>query len=98
MRPLVNLPPRVRGAYALQVVGRMRPGVSVRTAESDLGAVAAGLATEYPQTNKGRGIALERLHDSMIGSDLRVTSLLFLGAGLTGFAALRRRYAKPRRD
>jgi putative ABC transport system permease protein len=86
MRPLVNLPPRVRGAYALQVVGRMRPGVSVRAAEFDLGAVAAGLATEYPQTNKGRGIALERLHDSMIGSDLRVTSLLFLG--VVGFVLL----------
>ena len=41
MRSLVNLPPRVRGAYALQVVGRMKPGVSIEAAESELGAVAA---------------------------------------------------------
>ena len=86
MRPLVNLPPRVRGAYALQVVGRMKPDVSIQAAESDLAAVAAALATEFPQTNKGRTVALQRLHDSMIGSDLRVTSKLFLA--VVGFVLL----------
>ena len=86
MRPIINLPPRARAAYALQVVGRLRPGVSIEAAESDLGAVAATLATEYPQTNKGRGVSLERLHDSMIGSDLRTTSMLFLG--VVGFVLL----------
>jgi putative ABC transport system permease protein len=86
MRPLVNLPPRVRGAYALQVVGRMRPGVTVQAAESDLAAVAAGLATEFPQTNKDRSVSLEPLHASMIGSDLRLTSMLFLG--VVGFVLL----------
>ncbi|HET7697050.1 MAG TPA: ABC transporter permease [Vicinamibacterales bacterium] len=79
MRPIKGLPPRLRAAYALQVVGRMKPGVSVETAASDLQAVAAGLATEFPQTNKGRGVAVETLHRTMIGSDLRVTSMLFLG-------------------
>jgi putative ABC transport system permease protein len=86
MRPLVNLPPRARAAYMLQVVGRMKPGVSIQAAESDLGAVAAGLASEFPQTNKDRGVKLERLHDSMIGSDLRLTSMLFLG--VVGFVLL----------
>ena len=86
MRPLVNLPPRVRGAYALQVVGRMKPGVTIQAAESDLGAVAAGLATEFPQTNKDRSVSLEPLHASIIGSDLRLTSMLFLG--VVGFVLL----------
>ena len=36
MRPLVNLPPQARGAYMLQVVGRMKPGVSIKAAEADL--------------------------------------------------------------
>jgi predicted permease len=61
-------------------------GVSIQAAESDLSAVAAGLASEFPQTNKGRGVKLERLHDSMIGSDLRLTSMLFLG--VVGFVLL----------
>jgi putative ABC transport system permease protein len=86
MLPFVNLPPQTRSAYMLQVVGRMRPGVSIQTAESDLGAVAAGLAGEFPQTNKGRGVTLERLHTSMVGGDLRLTSMLFLG--VVGFVLL----------
>jgi putative ABC transport system permease protein len=86
MRSLVNIPPRARAAYVLQVVGRLKPGVSIKAAEADLGAVADGLAREFPQTNQGRGIALESLHDSMIGSDLRRTSMLFLG--VVGFVLL----------
>jgi putative ABC transport system permease protein len=86
MRPLVNLPPRARAAYALQVVGRMRPGVSIAAAEADLSAVADGLAGEFPDTNSGRGVTLESLHRSMIGGDLRTTSLLFVG--VVGFVLL----------
>ena len=86
MRPLVNLPPRARGFYAFQVVGRLKPGVSIAAAETDLAAVAENLAREFPQTNKGRGVALEGMHDSLIGSDLRLTSMLFLG--VVGFVLL----------
>ena len=86
MRPVVNLPPRTRSAYMLQVVGRLRPGVTIQAAESDLGAVAASLATEFPQTNKDRSVSLEPLHASMIGSDLRFTSIMFLG--VVGFVLL----------
>ena len=86
MRSLVNLPPRARGAYALQVVGRLKPGFSIEAAEADLGAVADGLAGEFPQTNQGRGVTLEGLHKSMIGSDLRLTSMLFVG--VVGFVLL----------
>jgi len=86
MRPIKGLPPRVRAAYALQVVGRLKPAVSIETATSDLEAVAAALAGEFPQTNAGRSVALEPLHATMIGSDLRVTSMLFLG--VVGFVLL----------
>jgi putative ABC transport system permease protein len=86
MRPFVNLPPQARRAYMLQVIGRLRPGVSIQAAESDLRAVAAALETEFPQFNKGRGVTLERLHDSMVGSDLRLTAMLFLG--VVGFVLL----------
>ena len=86
MRPLVNLPPRARGFAAFQVVGRLKPGVSIKAADADLAAVADALAGEFPQTNKGRGVTLEGMHDSMIGSDLRLTSMLFLG--VVGFVLL----------
>jgi len=86
MRPITNLPPRVRAAYGLQAVGRVRPGVTIEAAEADLAAVADRLAREFPQTNKGRGVMLEALHDTFIGSDLRQTSILFLG--VVGFVLL----------
>jgi putative ABC transport system permease protein len=86
MRPIKGLPPRARGAYVLQVIGRIRPGVSIEAATSDLQSVSTGLASEFPQTNKGRSVAAESLHRSMIGSDLRVTSMLFLG--VVGFVLL----------
>jgi putative ABC transport system permease protein len=86
MRSFVNMPPRVRGAYILQTVGRMKPGVEIAAAQSDLQAVAEGLTREFPQTNTGRSVRLEFLHDTMIGSDLKTTSMLFLG--VVGFVLL----------
>jgi putative ABC transport system permease protein len=86
MRPLVNLPPRARAFYALQVVGRLKPGISISAAESDLRSVAAALAREFPQTNTGRSVTLDPLHDSMIGTDMRSTAMLFLG--VVGFVLL----------
>jgi len=86
MRSIANLPPRARAAYALQVVGRMKPGVAIEAAQSDLSAVANGLAGEFPQTNTGRGVRLEPMHDTIIGGDLKTTSLLFLG--VVGFVLL----------
>ncbi len=86
MRPITNLNPRARGAYVVQAVGRLKPGVSITAAEVDLRAVADDLAREFPQTNKGRGLYLEPMHDSLVGRDLRRTSMLFLG--VVGFVLL----------
>ena len=87
MRPFpASMPPRARAAYQLQVVGRMKPGVAIEAAQSDLAAVANGLATEFPEINQGRSVRLEPMHDTMIGSDLKTTSMLFLG--VVGFVLL----------
>jgi putative ABC transport system permease protein len=86
MRPFVSMPPRARGAYMLQAVGRLKPGVGVAAAQSDLAAVAEGLAREYPDFNKGRTVTVEPLRDTMIGTDLKTTSMLFLG--VVGFVLL----------
>jgi putative ABC transport system permease protein len=72
-------PPAARAAHMLEAIGRLRAGVRLEAADADLGAVAAGLARELPKTNKGRGVRLEPLHEAVIGSDLRLTSMLFLG-------------------
>jgi putative ABC transport system permease protein len=48
--------------------------------------VAAGLAREYPDTNAGRGVALQPLHEAVIGGEVRRTAFLFLG--VVGFVLL----------
>ena len=87
MRPFPpNMPPRARASYQLQVVGRMKPGVAIEAARADLAAVAEDLSREYPEFNKGRTVTIEPLHDTMVGSDLKTTSMLFLG--VVGFVLL----------
>ena len=86
MRPFAGMPPRARGAYMLQAVGRLKPGVGAEAAQADLAAVAEGLAREYPDFNNGRTVTVEPLRDTMIGSDLKTTSMLFLG--VVGFVLL----------
>jgi putative ABC transport system permease protein len=78
--------PNARSAHILRAVGRLRPGVSIDAGRADLATVAAGLAREFPATNTGRTVTLAPLHDVLIGAELRLTSLLFLG--VVGFVLL----------
>ncbi|MGE0041181.1 MAG: ADOP family duplicated permease [Vicinamibacterales bacterium] len=85
LRP-IGTNPALRRAYFLQVVGRLAPGVGIEAARAEMAAIASGLAEEYPDSNTGRGVTIAPLRDAMIGSDLRVTSLLFVG--VVGFVLL----------
>jgi putative ABC transport system permease protein len=78
--------PQLRGAYFLRAIGRMKPGVSVDSARAEMTTIAETLEREFPATNKGRGVTIEPMHDAVMGSDLRTTSLLFLG--VVGFVLL----------
>src|SRR5579863_772955 len=50
---VANLPPdRARDYHWLSVVGRMRPGVTRKQVEVELGTIAARLAQSYPATDK----------------------------------------------
>ena len=77
--PIQGAPPGARGAYVFQAIGRLKPGVTIDAANADMAAVAERLAREFPKTNQGRGVALEPMHEAVVGSDLRRTSVLFLG-------------------
>jgi predicted permease len=45
--------PEERGNRGLEIVGRLRDGVTVEEAQTQISAVAARLAREYPETNLG---------------------------------------------
>ena len=86
LAPLSDMPPDARGAYFLRAYGRLKPGTTLEAASAELESIAAALASEYPDTNAGRGVQVETLHRALVGSDLRLTSLLFLG--VVGFVLL----------
>ena len=71
---------------AASSIGRMKPGLTLEAASADMARIAGDLAQEFPATNRGRGVTLEPFRDVVIGSDLRLTSTLFLG--VVGFVLL----------
>lgn len=79
LMPIQGMSDGARAAYFLRAVGRLKTGVTIEDARNDLSAIAASLAREYPATNQGRGVALRPLRDTVLGTDLRRTSMLFLG-------------------
>ena len=62
----------------LQVVGRTKPGTSIATAQSDLTLLADTLAARNG-TGRPRRVIVTSLRESMIGGDVRLTSMLLLG-------------------
>jgi putative ABC transport system permease protein len=66
-----------RDSHSYTVVGRLKSGISIPQAQSDLDAISAGLEQEYPDTNKGKGLALFRLHEAMVWN-VRLSLLLLM--------------------
>lgn len=67
-----------RSAHNYRVVARMKPGTSVAQAQSELTALAAGMAKEYVD-DKDEGIRATPLFDALVG-DVRPALFTLLGA------------------
>jgi predicted permease len=74
-----------RGAHYLDVIGRLKPGVSSEQARQGLEALALRLADAYPDTNRDARIAVHGLRTAMVGS---VRTPLYLLLGAVGFVLL----------
>jgi putative ABC transport system permease protein len=68
----------VRDLGYLDVIGRLRPGVTLDQARADADAVAQQLAREYPASNAGKAYVVRTLHDFTVG-DVRWTLVVLLG-------------------
>ncbi|MBX9602655.1 MAG: ABC transporter permease [Bryobacteraceae bacterium] len=72
-----------RSVHILQALGRLKPGVTPEQALDDLSGIAAHLGEVSPATNKGWGVTLDPLRQSLVGQDLRRTTLaVFAATGL----------------
>ncbi len=63
----------------IRVIGRLKPGVTVKAAQAEMASISSGLARQYPKTNAGHGAKVVRMKDDVVGS-IRPTLLLLVGA------------------
>lgn len=70
---------RIRTGGYWQVVGRLRPGVSMAAAQAEIDTVARQLEAEYPRTNTASRAEVIPLREHLVG-DVRPAVALFAGA------------------
>jgi hypothetical protein len=66
-----------RGDHWLNVVARLRPGMTHADAVADMSAIMNDLAKEYPQSNTGRSGLVVPLRDELVGSATPILLLLY---------------------
>src|SRR4030081_998396 len=70
---------KTRDTNFIDVVARLKPGVSIEQARANMNAVARSQAERYPKTNTGIGVTLVSLQDHIVG-DVRPMLVVLLGA------------------
>ena len=86
LNPPRSRAPAERYPHYLPVIGRVKPGVTIDAARSEMAAISAALAEELPATNKGHRATVDPLRDRLASRELRLTSLLLFG--VVGFVLL----------
>ena len=74
--------PRSRDARMLRVFGKLASSVSLEQAESEMKTIAARLASEFPASNAGLTVSVNRLAEKAGGTARRPVLLLFGAVGL----------------
>jgi predicted permease len=73
---------QVRGIHDYRTVARLRDGVSLAQAQSEMDAIAAGLAETYPADDKGWGAIVVPLRDQLVGNVRPALLVLFVAVSL----------------
>ena len=73
-------------AHFILVMGRLKDGVSIDQAQSDMNGIAAQLQNEFPKSNTNWGVSVEPLHLNFLDPTTRRNLWLLLGA--VGFLLL----------
>jgi putative ABC transport system permease protein len=83
--PLLRLEDKIGGEKnrgnhpGIYVVARMKPGITVERARTEVKAIAQRLAEQYPESNARQSMTVEALHEAVTG-ELRPALMLLLGA------------------
>src|SRR5437764_1157227 len=74
-----------RGNHFLEVIARLKPGITLKQAQAEMETIAARLAQQYPDYNTRIGAVVVPLHEEVVG-DIKPALLVLLGA--VGFVLL----------
>ena len=74
-----------RGAHYMEVIARLKPGVSKEQAQAEMTAIGTRLEQQYPDKNLHRNIRVQPTLEALVG-DVRPALLILLGA--VGFVLL----------
>ncbi len=69
------------GKHSHQVIGRLKPGVTLGQAQAELARVAQQVQQEFPDANRGHGIQVVGLHEDITGSAQLPLLTLFAAVG-----------------
>src|SRR5262245_7269738 len=70
---------QLAGLHNLYVVGRLKPGVSIQQAQSDISGIASGLEQQFPESTAGHGAMVVSLQQELVG-DVKPALLILAGA------------------
>jgi predicted permease len=68
-----------RGGRSVLAVGRLKAGVPLERAQTEITTIARRLEEQFPETNRGRTVGVTKLRDEMVGN-VRMMLYLLLGA------------------
>ena len=70
---------RKMGGRWIWTAARLKPGVSLRHAQTQMNTISTRLEETYPESNKGWGVNIQPLRDSLVGK-VKTSLLVLLGA------------------
>jgi predicted permease len=87
MSPMVIKPENLRRDYnGYSPIGRLKPGVTLAQAQTEMNTIAGQLAEAYPETNADTGVQLQSLMDVLIDDDMPAVEVL--GLSVVGLVLL----------
>lgn len=70
-------PTMTRGSHFLDVVGRLKPGISIEDAQVEMEGIALRFAEEFPDTNRGMSVRLRSLREDLTEGFKEPVSIFF---------------------
>ncbi len=86
-RPLAFEPSNMtRNFHWLVSFARLKPGVTLQQAQANMSAIGSRIERDFPDSNKGWGVIVERYGDTLVGQQMRTALLVLMTA--TGLVLL----------